>query len=195
MIGQKVHEVLFVYYRKDINYCPKCCHVNVDGNGRKVATACRLWRPNGSLRKRAPGSHQACLTSITIKLIRRFLYNQGSILVVIGFSMYESCVFAASLHQNTQSTRDHGGCDAWRCLFASFVPFFSFQLRWESTSRTNRKRSRPTETAVWHRTGITQCLVHLGLPTGATNRLHFPFRHLLPKKIPLRAVVVGPFLP
>lgn len=101
------------------------------------------------------------------------------------------CCFRTNFYQ---STRDHRGRDA--PLGVAYLQVFSlspFKLRGESTSRSNNKRFRPTETVKRHPTGITQCLVHLGLPTGAASRLHFPFRHLLPKKIPLRAVTVGPF--
>jgi hypothetical protein len=101
------------------------------------------------------------------------------------------CCFRTNFYQ---STRDHRGRDA--PLGVAYLQVFSLsplKLRGESTSRTNTKRFRPTETVKRHPTGITQCLVHLGLPTGATSRLHFPFRHLLPKKIPLRAVTVGLF--
>lgn len=110
---------------------------------------------------------------------------------MIGFFMDTFCCFRTNFYQ---STRDHRGRDA--PLGVAYLQVFSLsplKLRGESTSRTNTKRFRPTETVKRHPTGITQCLVHLGLPTGATSRLHFPFRHLLPKKIPLRAVTVGPF--
>jgi hypothetical protein len=78
MIGQKVHKVLFVYYRtKDINYCPKCSHVNVAEVAERwrppAVCGVRPW-PNGNLRKRAPDLTSLILLRPIIALTRAQSY-------------------------------------------------------------------------------------------------------------------------